>query len=1269
MTGKKNRADHRPMTGGNANLPIASFRETITTAVRDNAVVVITAETGAGKSTQVPQFLLAEGYDLVVTQPRRLAARSVATRVAEEMGVELGNLVGFRTAIERQDSEATRCLFCTDGLALVRELMGQNKGILVLDEVHEWNENMEVLVAWAKRQIEEGTGFKVVLMSATLEAEKLSAYFDDAPVISVPGRTFPVEQNPAGSRLEDDVARLLGEGRNVLVFQPGKAEIAATIDALGAMKVDAEIMPLHGQLTPEEQHRCFRACKRPKCVVSTNVAQTSVTIPDIDAVVDSGMERRIELVDGVEGLYLKPISNADATQRKGRAGRVKPGIYIDHCDASSRPDFPVAEILRKRLDQTVLRLAIAGFDMAEMDFFHQPAVEDIRDARRSLIGLGCMMQSGEVTRIGKLVNRLPISVQYARMLVEADRLGVVDDVLNVAAILEMGGITVPPPSRANPSRPDWRRMVPQECESDIMAQLAVWKMAESMTKNEMHDKGISIRNYFRAKEIRRHLAHSLERYFRFGSNGERESILKAVCAGMVDHLYEGEYGTYRNGDRVSRELGQSSVVRDAKWLVGKPFDLQIQTRRGPLVLRLIELASKVDPAWLTEVAPHLTEVKTGLNPRYNADKDVVVSITRTFFNGQQVREEAVEDGVHPESAKIFARWLCQQTQLLSDQVSEENKSLDDVLRSNAARQELARQLNNRTGEETFKIFSSDELDERFAASLMGARRIVEVVRPEALALSSLAENKIESVLRDNPDTIELLGSDLVVVYRPTDQYGSRKSPQVKLDVDDVKAGKWADLPDEGVSLPGGRLVEVVVPFTYYTKLQHTDVIELKHQVRNHLNEEQWSQWEKPVIEMPDPKVEGSEIPFVVAVYGQCQHTGKDLKAYGTVNLNAYHYYNSDPWLAVGWYRDENQARQESAKGVEKLQELKGKAQANAGFERRRQELERVRQELQDLRDHADWENLEAGIQLSVGRSLIMPRPSEESRFPAYKEKIEESIAQIKDALKEVEANRARHEAGEVILDFEAWHRRGGVSNNGDGWVIRPNGSLRDHDSDTVPRHKSDGTYCWKLVKPEELALRWRCGTRNNVAGSSDFEVVKLPVSGCTHAQLDKVEEIEQELGTLPNSFGLHSEFQRKFDSIMDAISETCKASAIVRNVPDDLDYLSVAGRWGKALNPGEYVGEAGDYVNWSDPFSTSCENREAQVVESHRCADGILELLAYEKWGGWNLNIRWRELNEDERPVVTPEVTSVPVSDKPIPDKEEVFEDKLAALRAKFGQK
>ncbi len=653
--------------GGKMELPIRKFRGEIVTTVRENLVTIITAETGAGKSTQVPQYLLEEGFTCVVTQPRRLAARTVAARVAEERGCRFGGEVGFRTAHEREDSAETRCLFVTDGLALVRELMGAGRHqVLVLDEVHEWNLNMEVLAAWSKRQIESGADYRVVVMSATLEAEKLAAYFGGAPVIRVPGRTFPVEVRHASaderggeSGLFKDVVALVKAGRNVLVFQPGKGEISALVNGLKSTNANAEILPLHGDLTPAEQTACFRRYGRPKVVVSTNVAQTSVTIEDIDAVVDSGLERRIELVDGVEGLYLKAISQADAAQRKGRAGRTKPGIYIDHCKESERPEFPKAEILRSRLDQTVLRLAEHGIDAEELRFFHQPDLKDIHDAKGALKALGCMDSSGKVTAVGRQVGRLPVSVQFGRMVVAADALGVVDDVITIAAILEQGDITVRPRERYE--TPAWRKLCPGEESSDVLAQFAVFKAAGSMSKDELFENGIHSKAYQQAKERRRQLENALRgRVREFRSNGNRDSILKAVCSGMVDHLYRREYDSWRNGDGATRELARESVVRGAEWLVGLPFDLQIQTRRGPAVLKLVRMCTKVDPSTLTEIAPQLVEEKTGLSPAYDSAKDVCVSTTQKFFNGMKVGETRAEDTDHAEAASLFAGWLASQ---------------------------------------------------------------------------------------------------------------------------------------------------------------------------------------------------------------------------------------------------------------------------------------------------------------------------------------------------------------------------------------------------------------------------------------------------------------------------------------------------------------------------------------------------------------------------------------------------------------------------------
>lgn len=656
----------------NQKLPIFDFKDRILKTVRENAVTIITAETGAGKSTQVPQFLLEEGLNIVVTQPRRLAARTVAERVAEEFGCTFGAEVGFRTAYERCDSEKTRCLFTTDGLALVRELMGQGQHqILVLDEVHEWNLNMEVLVAWSQRQIEAGANFKVVIMSATMKTEKLAEFFGGAPVISVPGRLFPVEKVKAGKSIEEDAFNLLKQGRNVLVFQPGKGEIESTILALKARlmaeSLAAEVLPLHGELDTQEQKKCFKHYKVPKCVVSTNVAQTSVTIDDIDAVVDSGKERRIEIVGGIEGLYLRPISFADAEQRKGRAGRTHEGIYIDHCpNDSERLDFPKAEILRVRLDQAILRLVMAGIDMEKMKFFHQPKADEIAAAKKSLRALGCMDEDDRVTRIGRRVSSMPISVQFGRMVVEAEKLGVVDDIIDVAAILEQGGITIQvfydEYGVKRHGKDLWQKLVPNEEESDILAQLEIFHLAGQMAKGQMKGKGVSIKAFFQAKDKRRHLAKSLKGKIKsFASSHDRKKILRAICAGMVDHLYRLNGGLYENGDGQCRQLARESVLEELPdWLVGIPFDLEFEGRYGRSVINLVTMATKVEPKWLMEMAPQLVRKETGIDPYYSEESDACVSTEKTFFQEQKILEERVKTPNHPEAGEKFADWLAGQ---------------------------------------------------------------------------------------------------------------------------------------------------------------------------------------------------------------------------------------------------------------------------------------------------------------------------------------------------------------------------------------------------------------------------------------------------------------------------------------------------------------------------------------------------------------------------------------------------------------------------------
>lgn len=642
-----------------SSLPISSFKAEILNSIKNNSVVIITAETGAGKSTQVPKFLVNAGYRVVVTQPRRLAATSVAERVAEEMGCKLGTFIGYRTGEERCDSNGTRCLFVTDGLQLVRELTQTGEtDVLVLDEVHEWNLNIEVLVAWFKHQQQLGSTLKVVLMSATMEAEKLSQYFNSAPIISVPGRTFPVkEKQDTSDSVVANVKVLVSEGRNVLIFQPGKAEIEECIFQIGQElgKDKAIILPLHGNLSNEEQHKVFQSYSMPKVVVATNVAQTSITIPDIDAVIDTGCERRIELVDGIEGLYLKEISKVDCLQRKGRAGRTKEGIYI-LCSETSLEDrnaFPKSEIERSRLDQMVLRLAVAGFDASQLDFFHDPGHEVIVEAKRTLQVLGSLDHDGKVTQIGRQMAKLPLSVQFSRMVVEAARYGVLDEVITVAAILEVGGIT------ARDGR--WSKLT-KEHDSDLLAQLDVYQKACELHKSELHDSGVLVKNFFRVKELRRKLWKSV-RVLKsppiVDEASSRDMIKKACLAGMVDHVYQSRgRRLYSNGDSVMRQITRESVVSGEDMIVGLPLDIQILSGR---ILNLVQMVTKVNMEILKEIAPQLFEFDENYT-QYDVRNDIVKTYGSVKFNEQVIQSNISQPCADKAKAtEVLAEYLACQT--------------------------------------------------------------------------------------------------------------------------------------------------------------------------------------------------------------------------------------------------------------------------------------------------------------------------------------------------------------------------------------------------------------------------------------------------------------------------------------------------------------------------------------------------------------------------------------------------------------------------------
>jgi HrpA-like RNA helicase len=645
--------------GFSTDLPVFTKRADILTAVDQNQVTIITAETGAGKSTQIPQYLADHGYQkVIVTQPRILAARNLSRRVREEWAIRAGkdsdDLIGYRTAHERDDGPATAILYCTDGLQLVREITGagtNDRQVLVLDEVHEWNENMEVLVAWAKKRCQEEPRFKVVIMSATIETDELATYFNGAATISVPGRSFDVTKRLGKDVLTEIVQKLDTSNSNMLVFLPGKAEIENISFALKtkAAAAGVPIIPLHSQLEATAQQQAFASYPNGKIILSTNIAQTSVTIDDIDVVIDSGLARRSEVQNGVEGLFLSQISQADCLQRAGRAGRTKAGEYIlaplDDMPClpfDERPEYAIPEILRKHIDRLTLRLANVGIDIEELDFYHDPSNRAIKTAKQTLVNLGALTRTGEVTSIGRQMERFPVESNYARMLVEVSQYDASLQV-KLAAIIgiqEIGGIV-----KGGTRHTGWRKYTKQT-RSDLIAQYDVYLAIPDIDPETYEDMGIIGKNVDKASEVMARLHRDL------GLDGstlmpvdssETDRLLQCIIAGQIDQLWmiESDGSAIHLTTKKKRELSSSTVVTNPKLVAGTPFDLQIQTQKGDLeTLHLVQGITEVNPKWLQALAPHLFSVRQG-KTYFDSRRGALATRQLVRFNGRTIEGAGV----------------------------------------------------------------------------------------------------------------------------------------------------------------------------------------------------------------------------------------------------------------------------------------------------------------------------------------------------------------------------------------------------------------------------------------------------------------------------------------------------------------------------------------------------------------------------------------------------------------------------------------------------
>jgi ATP-dependent helicase HrpA len=503
------REEHRPRPTYPMALPVVERREEVAKAIAENQVVILCGETGSGKTTQLPKICLEIGRGVAGlighTQPRRIAARSVANRIAQELNTSVGRGVGYKVRFNEQVSDDTYVKLMTDGI-LLAETQGDRflnqYDTIIIDEAHERSLNIDFLLGYLKQLLPKRPDLKVIVTSATIDPERFSRHFENAPMLMISGRTYPVETRyhplTADDPEEEDLNQIEGILRavdelsrqpagDVLVFLSGEREIRETAEALqGAKLRDTEVVPLYARLSGEEQMRVFQPHRGRRIVLATNVAETSLTVPGIRYVIDPGYARisRYAPRTKVQRLPVEKVSQASADQRKGRCGRVAEGVCIrlySEQDFATRPQYTDPEILRTNLASVILQMkSLRLGDIMDFPFIEPPDYRMIRDGYATLHELGAIDEGNELTEIGWQLARIPIDPKLGRMILAAQDEGCLEEVLIIAAALSVQDPRERPLDKQEAADESHKKF--QDENSDFVTYLNIWRWFHNYAK-------------------------------------------------------------------------------------------------------------------------------------------------------------------------------------------------------------------------------------------------------------------------------------------------------------------------------------------------------------------------------------------------------------------------------------------------------------------------------------------------------------------------------------------------------------------------------------------------------------------------------------------------------------------------------------------------------------------------------------------------------------------------------------------------------------------
>ncbi|MFE8069711.1 ATP-dependent RNA helicase HrpA [Marinobacteraceae bacterium S3BR75-40.1] len=653
-------------------LPVSERVEDIARALSEHQVVIVAGETGSGKTTQLPKICLEAGRGrrglIGHTQPRRLAARSVTHRLAEELQVEGSRQVGLKIRFTDQTDEDSLVKVMTDGILLAE--IGHDRFLdqydtLIIDEAHERSLNIDFIMGYLKRLLPKRPDLKIIITSATIEVDRFSAFFEKAPVIEVSGRIYPVDvrYRPLAGGAEDDdmswptaieacVDEIEQHEReaskppgDILVFLPGEREIRQVSKSLRHANLrHTEVLPLYARLSSAEQQRVFQPHKGRRIVLSTNVAETSLTVPGIRYVIDTGLARlsRYSVRSKIQRLPIEPVSQASANQRKGRCGRVAPGICFrlyDEADFLSRPEYTDPEILRTNLASVILQMAVLGLgEVKKFPFLDAPENKQVNDGYKLLEELAAVTHQRKLTATGRKMAKMPIDPRLARMLMEADEMDCLAEVLVITAGLSVQDPRERPADKQQAA--DQQHAEYRDKQSDFKTLLNLWEFYEeqrqSLSQNQLRRLCQKrFLNYMRMREwrdVHRQLTLlARDNQLRLNKDAASyEAVHQAVLSGLLGQIAvkqeKREYLGTRN--RKLTLFPGSGVIKSApKWIMAAEI---VETSRV-----FARMVGGIQPDWIEPLAGHLVK-RHHFEPHWERKRGQVVAFERVNLYGLDI---------------------------------------------------------------------------------------------------------------------------------------------------------------------------------------------------------------------------------------------------------------------------------------------------------------------------------------------------------------------------------------------------------------------------------------------------------------------------------------------------------------------------------------------------------------------------------------------------------------------------------------------------------